>query len=102
MGDFTTGFNIDYSGYDDGTFVEPGDSNWDYYIDPETGAYLPVNPEPVEPATPDFPATGCEANEQKTDKYGDTCETYWTFPHWCGTEEYNTADFDSARDCCAC
>ena len=47
-------------------------------------------------------ATGCEANEKtKSDAYGDYCYEYWG-TNWCGNEAYNTPDFDSNRDCCAC
>ena len=52
----TDDFGIDWDDlpdYDDGTFVESGDSNWDYYIDPETGAYLPVNGGTEEPEEPE-------------------------------------------------
>ena len=92
----------DLPDYDDGTFVESGDSNWDYYIDPETGAYLPVNGGTEEPEEDfDWSTHVCYANEDNQDKYGDPCAEYWNHPHWCESSSYNTATFDM-EDCCAC
>merc|ERR1712216_958016 len=34
------------------------------------------------------------------DSYGDCCDEYWYYPSWCGG--YDTADFNSMVDCCAC
>ena len=44
----------------------------------------------------------CEANEDKADKFSDTCAEYRDHLDWCGNVAYNTDDFNSARDCCAC
>ena len=35
-----------------------------------------------------------------SDSYGDGCDLYWYYPSWCGG--YDTADFNSMVDCCAC
>jgi len=35
-----------------------------------------------------------------SDSYGDGCDLYWYYPSWCGG--YDTADFHSMVDCCAC
>jgi len=43
---------------------------------------------------------GCEANDERTDQYGDTCTDYATYPSWCGN--YDTEDFVSGDLCCAC
>jgi len=44
----------------------------------------------------------CEANEDKADIYGHTCEDYRDAPHWCGIEGFNTDDFNHNADCCVC
>ena len=42
----------------------------------------------------------CVNDLSTADSYGDNCDLYDVYPHWCGG--YDTADFNSALQCCVC
>ena len=63
----------------------------------ECGGGIPIGATVSAPAAAE--TSGCEANEDKVDGFGDTCSEYWTYPSWCG---YTSTGFDSNADCCAC
>merc|ERR1740115_227407 len=46
-----------------------------------------------------FVLSSCDTTSY-CDSYGDCCDEYWYYPSWCGG--YDTADFNSMVDCCAC
>merc|ERR1740130_2454799 len=46
-----------------------------------------------------FVLSSCDTTSY-CDSYGDCCDEYWYYPSWCGG--YDTADFVSMVDCCAC
>ena len=98
MDDGTT-WDFDMPDYDDGTFVESGDSNWDYYIDPETGAYLPVNG--MEPEEDNFNDDDHCINTDwgATNDYNEDCTDYEAHPNWCGS--YNNDEFIVVDDICS-
>merc|ERR1719329_1093318 len=46
-----------------------------------------------------FVLSSCDTTSY-CDSYGDCCDEYYDYQSWCGG--YDTADFNSMTDCCAC